>query len=479
MLFALSDTSNRINGLSNCPSVAKFGIGPPKNCSQPTDPNHMPPSELENWFTEQLFVDLFPFANLGWGPNKCWPYSYESFRIAARYFPEFGTSSPNTVYTTKENTRRDVAAFFAQTIQETGANDVSLYECRYYKENLRKALAARVCVRAEANTQFVCSRGMSTEEADNCFYRGGLYNWFEGGPTSSFLSPESPGYEPSDGNQCNFAGRYCISSPELDYWYPCNRSEKTTNNYFTDCFFGRGAFQISYNFNYGQFQEWLLSKGIMIDLLAQPNLIMTNMDPPLAMLASLWFYMTPQPPKPAMHNIILGTWNPGPVNQAAGYFGPIFGPTSLIINNECGGEDPTNPGGPGESRRIKAFKWLCSYFGVPYGDQRTLSCKNMLQKFDAMFYNLSYQPDWSSTWKKEPCKCAPATYAGMVPYYDPKYYPEAFVAMNDENRQRCVESIYDNPDMYRMSSDSSPCLKHEIIETSDTDPTDPVDQHLI
>ncbi|KHN82868.1 Endochitinase 1 [Toxocara canis] len=415
------DTSNKINGLSNCPSVAKFGIGPPKNCSQPTDPNHMPPSELENWFTEQLFVDLFPFANLGWGPNKCWPYSYESFRIAARYFPEFGTSSPNTVYTTEENTRRDVAAFFAQTIQETGANDVSLYD-----------------------------RGMSTEEADNCFYRGGLYNWFEGGPTSSFLSPESPGYEPSDGNQCNFAGRYCISSPELDYWYPCNRSEKTTNNYFTDCFFGRGAFQISYNFNYGQFQEWLLSKGIMIDLLAQPNLIMTNMDPPLAMLASLWFYMTPQPPKPAMHNIILGTWNPGPVNQAAGYFGPIFGPTSLIINNECGGEDPTNPGGP-----------------------------DMPQKFDAMFYNLSYQPDWSSTWKKEPCKCAPATYAGMVPYYDPKYYPEAFVAMNDENRQRCVESIYDNPDMYRMSSDSSPCLKHEIIETSDTDPTDPVDQHLI
>jgi hypothetical protein len=43
-----------------------------------------------------------------------------------------------------------------------------------------------------------------------------------------------------------------------------------------------------------------------VDLLTQPNLVMTNTAPPLAMLASLWFYMTPQPPKPAMHDIILG-----------------------------------------------------------------------------------------------------------------------------------------------------------------------------
>jgi len=72
---------------------------------------------------------------------------------------------------------------------------------------------------------------------------------------------------------------------------------------------------------------------------------MTSVNPPLAIMASLWFYMTPQPPKPAMHDIIMGTWNSGPVNEAQGYSGPILGPTSLIINNECGGEDPTDPGG--------------------------------------------------------------------------------------------------------------------------------------
>lgn len=77
---------------SACPKAAKYGTGPPESCTQPSDPNNMPASELESWFTQEMFEDLFPFANLGWGPSNCWPYSYEAFKIASRYFPEFGTS---------------------------------------------------------------------------------------------------------------------------------------------------------------------------------------------------------------------------------------------------------------------------------------------------------------------------------------------------------------------------------------------------
>lgn len=113
-----------------------------------------------------------------------------------------------------------------------------------------------------------------------------------------------------------------------------------------------------------------------MDLLKEPNLIMTKTDPPLALMASLWFYMTPQPPKPAMHDIILGNWYAGAENEKAGYTGPIFGPTSLIINNECSGMDSTVPGGGGENRRIRAFQWFCKYFGVESGDERLLSCKS-------------------------------------------------------------------------------------------------------
>uniref|UniRef100_A0A9J2PJ26 Glycoside hydrolase family 19 catalytic domain-containing protein n=1 Tax=Ascaris lumbricoides TaxID=6252 RepID=A0A9J2PJ26_ASCLU len=612
---SLIHVTKKINASFDCPPQQRFGMGPPSSCAPPSDPNNLPPSELETWFTKDVFEDLFPYANIGWGPNKCWPYSYEAFVIAARYFPGFGTSSPNTVYTKEQNTRRDLAAFFAQALQETGANDASLY-----------------------------GGGRTVQEANDCYYRGGFYNWFEGGPVSSFLNPNSPGYQPNDGRECNVAGIYCSSSPEISYWYPCKGSTKPINGYYTGCYFGRGALQISYNYNYGQFQNWLHSRGINVNLLAEPNLVLTKMDPPIAVLASLWFYMTPQPPKPAMHDIIIvhssftlqisynynygqfqnwlhsrginvnllaepnlvltkmdppiavlaslwfymtpqppkpamhdiiiglwnpgpvnkaagytgpifgptsliinnecggedasnpggpgesrrikafkwfcnyfgvpygeqrllsckdmpqkfdmmrynlsyqpdwsstwksepcqcapatyaGLWNPGPVNKAAGYTGPIFGPTSLIINNECGGEDASNPGGPGESRRIKAFKWFCNYFGVPYGEQRLLSCKDMPQKFDMMRYNLSYQPDWSSTWKSEPCQCAPATYAGIVPYFDPDYYPEEFVALNEENRKRCVISVYENPSMYGMVPALNPCLEYDTMEGSGT-----------
>ncbi|VDK56479.1 unnamed protein product [Anisakis simplex] len=456
----LSQLSHIDAGKPNCPDVRKYGSGPPQSCTPPSDPNNKSPSKLEEWFTKEMFEDLFPYANIGWGPNKCWPYSYEAFVIAARYFPRFGTSSPNSVYTPEENTRRDVAAFFAHAIQETGANDASVYT------------------------------GRSKEEADDCFYRGGLYNWFEGGPVSGFLDSASPGSKPEDGKKCNAAGRlgirqsqslnvhliqldearthagvpsyssYCVQSPQIDYFFSCDGSDKTADGFYTDCYFGRGAIQISYNYNYGQFGQWLRANGIDVDLLAEPNLVMTKMDPPLALLASLWFYMTPQPPKPAMHDIVLGDWTAGSVNEAAGYSGPIFGPTSLIINNECNGEDEGEPGGPGESRRIKAFKWFCKYFNVPAGKDEELTCKSMPQKLDQIQHNLSYQPDWSSSWKEEPCKCAPASYAGMIPYFDANYYPKEFVALNEDNQKRCVESVYGNPSMYSMDSSSSACLKH-------------------
>ena len=58
--------------------------------------------------------------------------------------------------------------------------------------------------------------------------------------------------------------------------------------------------------------------------------------------------------------------------------GSVFGPSSKIINNECGGEETVFPGGF-ESRRIKAFRYYTKYFGVPVlapgQSDATLSCK--------------------------------------------------------------------------------------------------------
>lgn len=61
------------------------------------------------------------------------PYSYEAFIIAARYFPEFGSGLPmnkSTLndYTIDDLRRRDVAAFFAHVVQETGENNQMLFK---------------------------------------------------------------------------------------------------------------------------------------------------------------------------------------------------------------------------------------------------------------------------------------------------------------------------------------------------------------
>uniref|UniRef100_A0A914MXL1 Glycoside hydrolase family 19 catalytic domain-containing protein n=1 Tax=Meloidogyne incognita TaxID=6306 RepID=A0A914MXL1_MELIC len=337
---------------TKCPIQLNYkiaGADPPSNCELPTDPNKLPPSSLESWFTREMFDDLFPFSNLGWGPHPCSPYSFEAFIIAARYFPRFEKEVDlKNGFTPRENSRRDVASFLAHAIQETGLNDVSVYQ----------------------------TSGLNSSQADACFFRGGLFNWFEGGPVSAFLAP-STSMKPEGGEKCIASGRYCSPSP----FYGCGN--ETEGKYFKSCYFGRGAIQISYNYNYGQFGEWLKTQNISADLITHPNLVLTKRDPPLALLASLWFYMSPQPPKPAMHDIILGQWNAGSENEAAGYSGPVFGPTSLIINNECTGEDPILPG------------------------------NDMPKRFDQIPQNVSWEPDWSTTWRDDnPCQCAPATYAG-------------------------------------------------------------------
>ena len=190
-----------------CPDPQKYGHGPIKPCVEPTDPNKRPPSGIETWFTESVFNDLFPKSNLGWGPDKCSPYNYEAFIIAARYFPKFGnecvTKNPNgtklnTDYTANETFRRDVSAFFAHAVQETGENDAHLYD------------------------------KLPKDQAADCFYRGGFYNWFEGGPVSSLVQNQGANVE--DGVHCIFNALYCNHFFNNTYFYPCN-SHKEGNWY--------------------------------------------------------------------------------------------------------------------------------------------------------------------------------------------------------------------------------------------------------
>src|ERR1700761_3665738 len=71
-------------------------------------------------------------------------------------------------------------------------------------------------------------------------------------------------------------------------------------------YYGRGPKQLSWNYNYGQFSEvWYGNKD---SLLQNPDILSTN--PTVSVASALWFWMTPQYPKPSCHDIMVGNWKP-------------------------------------------------------------------------------------------------------------------------------------------------------------------------
>jgi hypothetical protein len=98
-------------------------------------------------------------------------------------------------------------------------------------------------------------------------------------------------------------------------------------------YFGRGALQLSWNYNYGYFSELIF--GDAKTLLNKPERVAN--EGWLAIASALWFYMTPQTPKPSMHDIITGFWVPNAADTSAG-FKSGFGATINVINGvqECG-----------------------------------------------------------------------------------------------------------------------------------------------
>lgn len=78
-------------------------------------------------------------------------------------------------------------------------------------------------------------------------------------------------------------------------------------------------------------------------------------------------------------------------------------------------------------------------------------------------YDISYQPDYATTWKAgSPCKCVPAIYEGIIPYFDTNHFPEEFVKQNSANQDWCQRSIYEAPQIYNLNNITAPCLNTPI-----------------
>ncbi len=124
-------------------------------------------------------------------------------------------------------------------------------------------------------------------------------------------------------------------------------------------YFGRGAKQLSYHFNYGAFSEAMFDGDASV-LLNNPGLVA---DSWLNLASAIWFFLTPQAPKPAMLHVIDRTWVPSQRELAAG-IGYGFGTTINIINGgiECG-EQNKNKGQP--VNRIRYWEGLAAHYGIP------------------------------------------------------------------------------------------------------------------
>jgi len=158
-------------------------------------------------------------------------------------------------------------------------------------------------------------------------------------------------------------------------------------------YFGRGAKQLSYNYNYGPFSEAMT--GDVHTLLDNPELVA---DTWYNLASAVFFFMYPQPPKPSMLHVIDGTWIPNANDESNGLL-PGFGVTTNIINGgvECGGSTEIAQ----SLNRIAYYKEFSNYLDAPIAESEVLGCANMKQfsSDGAGALPIYWEEDWS--WSSE------------------------------------------------------------------------------
>ena len=153
-------------------------------------------------------------------------------------------------------------------------------------------------------------------------------------------------------------GPYCA---EWSAWvkaaYPCMPGKK---------YYGRGAKQLSWNYNYGAFSSAMFGDAEV--LLKKPELVATTW---LNFAASIWFLVSPQPPKPSMLQVLDGSWTPNKQDITSNHI-PGFGTTTMIINGklECGKSTQE------AQNRAKYYREFARKMGVEISGEK-MDCSDM------------------------------------------------------------------------------------------------------
>jgi chitodextrinase len=200
-------------------------------------------------------------------------------------------------------------------------------------------------------------------------------------------------------------------------------------------YFGRGAKQLSYHFNYGAFSE-VMFDGDATVLLNDPARVA---DSWLNLASAIWFFLTPQAPKPAMLHVIDRTWVPSAAELDAG-IGYGFGTTINIINGgiECG-EQNRFKGQP--VNRISYWQGLSDHYQIIRQDDEENTCWQQtpfgslnLSNADNVLYT-NWEGDWAYYSDR------PGGYAFECKLVG---YQTAYSALVAGDYEKCVTNFYDS-----------------------------------
>ena len=217
-------------------------------------------------------------------------------------------------------------------------------------------------------------------------------------------------------SETDTTGPYNLCSGWAGERWPCQNKS----------YFGRGAKQLSWNYNYGPFSEAMF--GDKMVLLKNPELVA---DTWLNLASAVFFYVYPQPPKPSMLHVIDGTWQPNAADKANG-IEHGFGSTIQIINGafECGKGSTTNQA----KARIAYYKEISSYLNLDITGEK-LDCADM-KAFDtagAGALEVYWDKDWG--WNAN----TPGNHSFMCKLAG---YQTAYSAWTPGDYEMCVEGIF-------------------------------------
>lgn len=206
-----------------------------------------------------------------------------------------------------------------------------------------------------------------------------------------------------EGDRNGYNGE-CTNSGWISETWPCGKY----NDGSFKSYFGRGAKQLSYNYNYGPFSEAMY--GSVEVLLDAPERVA---DTWLNLASATFFFSYPQPPKPSMLHVIDGTWRPNADDESAGLV-PGFGVTTQIINGgvECGGSEEHAQ----STNRITYYRAFAATLGVPVPANEVLGCRGMKQFAEGGAGALPIY--WENNWTEQPgCKLVgyQTAFSGLKP----------------------------------------------------------------